>query len=307
MLVPGKTMGWKDFAKALKVQWADDHVSDYAASVTYYGVLAIFPFLLFLVALASVVIDPARAQQLIDQLSSVAPGAATQILGDRIRSIAAGNNGGLLTLGAIGAVWAASGGVVALMRALNTVYDVKEERPFWKVRLIAVGMTLFAAVFSVVSGLLMIAAVPVAHAVGGPLGTLILWLRFPVAGLLMILLWAVLYEVLPDVEQRFRFLTFGSVVGVVVWVVASWGFSEYVSHFGKYDATYGALGGVIVLLIWMYLSSSVLLLGAEMNAVLEQAAPEGKRPGAKKKEDTGTQPAPGAKRPTQPHRRPQPA
>jgi|GEM_PF-189905 len=272
MRVPGKTMGWKAFGKALKTRWADDKASDFAASVTYFGLLAIFPFLLFLVALASVVIDPAQAQQLIDQLSHVAPGPATEIIGGRIRALAAGNNSGLLTIGAVGALWAAAGGVVALIRALNTVDGVEETRPFWKVRLIALGLTVFAAIFSVVSGVVMIASVPVAHAVGEPLGTLILWLRFPVAAGLMICLWAVLYNVLPDTHHPFRLFSFGAVVGVVVWVIASWGFSVYVSHFGKYDATYGALGGAIVLLIWMYLSSSVILLGAEMNRVLDHAA-----------------------------------
>jgi membrane protein len=269
MRVPGKTMGWKAFFKALKTRWADDKAGDFAASVTYFGLLAIFPFLLFLVALASVVIDPTQAHQLIDQLSHVAPGPATEILGGRIRALAAGNNSGLLTIGAVGALWAAAGGVVALTRALNTVDGVEETRPFWKVRLIALGLTVFAAIFSVVSGVVMIAAVPVAHAVGAPLGTLILWLRFPVAAGLMFCLWAVLYNVLPDTHHPFRLFSFGAIVGVLVWVVASWGFSVYVSHFGKYDATYGALGGAIVLLIWMYLSSSVILLGAEMNRVLD--------------------------------------
>jgi membrane protein len=308
VLVPGKkTLGWKDFGKALKTQWADDKGSDFAASVTYYGLLAIFPFLLFVVSLASVIIDPKEAQQLIQQLSSVAPQAATQILGGRIQALAANKSGGLLTLGVIGALWASAGGVVALMRALNVVYDVEEQRPFWKVRLIALGMTLFAGIFSVVSALVMVAAGPVANAIGGPIGTLILWLRFPVAALLMMLIWAVLYYVLPDVKQRFRFLTFGSLVGVIAWLAASFGFSLYVSHFGKYDATYGTLGGVIVLLIWMYLSSTVLLMGAEMNAVLEQASPEGKRPGAKSMADTGTEPVPGAKGPLDTHARPSPS
>jgi membrane protein len=300
-------LGWKDFGKALKTQWADDKGSDFAASVTYYGLLAIFPFLLFVVSLASVIIDPKEAQQLIQQLSNVAPQAATQILGGRIQALASNKSGGLLTLGVIGALWASAGGVVALMRALNVVYDVEEQRPFWKVRLIALGMTLFAGIFSVVSALVMVAAGPVANAIGGPLGTLILWLRFPVAALLMMLIWAVLYYVLPDVKQRFQFLTFGSLVGVIAWLAASFGFSLYVSHFGKYDATYGTLGGVIVLLIWMYLSSTVLLMGAEMNAVLEQASPEGKRPGAKSMADTGTEPVPGAKGPLDTHARPSPS
>lgn len=275
-------MGFKDFALSLKARWAEDKAGDFAASITYFGLLAIFPFLLFLVALASVVIDPGQAEKLINELSRVAPGAATEILGGRIRALAAGNNGGLLTVGAVGALWAAAGGVVALMRGLNTVHRVEETRPFWKVRLIALAVTLFAALLSVVSALVMVAAGPVANALGGAVGTLILWLRFPVAALLMIFVWAVLYTVLPNRKLPLRLFSFGAIVGVLLWLAASWGFSVYVSHFGNYDATYGALGGVIVLLVWMYLSSSVLLLGAEMNRVLAEAErPEAEERGPK--------------------------
>jgi membrane protein len=113
------------------------------------------------------------------------------------------------------------------------------------------------------------------------------WLRLPVAGLLMMFLWATLYYVLPDVEQEFKFITPGSVMGVVVWVLASWGFSLYVTNFGKYEATYGSVGGIIVMLLWMYISSLVLLLGAEVNAVIEHKSEEGKRVGAKLMADRG--------------------
>lgn len=269
MRIPGRDLTWGDFAGSLKSRWKEDKASDFAASVTYFGLLAVFPFLLFLVALASVAIPPAKAQALLDQLPRMVPGSATQLLGSQLRELSAGHDTGLLTIGAVGALWAAASGVVALMRALNTVHGVSETRPYWKIRLIAVALTVFTAIFSVVSALVMVAAGPVADAVGGPTRTLILWLRFPVAALLMICLWAVLYYVLPNTHHRFRFFSVGAIAGVAVWLAASWGFSLYVSHFGKYEATYGALGGVIVLLVWMYLSSSVMLLGAEMNHVLE--------------------------------------
>ncbi|HET9452575.1 MAG TPA: YihY/virulence factor BrkB family protein, partial [Aggregicoccus sp.] len=114
---------------------------------------------------------------------------------------------------------------------------------------------------------------------GEPLGTVVQWLRLPVAGLLMMFLWACLYYFLPDVEQKFKFLTFGSIVGVLLWVIASWGFSKYVANFGSYDANYGALGGVIVMLMWLWISAQVILLGAEINAILEHKSAEGKSPG----------------------------
>ena len=127
----------------------------------------------------------------------------------------------LLGFGAVAAIWAASGGVTAVMRALNTAYDVKEGRPFWKVRGIAILMTLIAGALGLVAALVAIAAAPIAEAIGGPIGAAITWLRLPVAGLVMMFLWAIVYYVLPDVEQRFRFITPGSVFGVLVWVLAS--------------------------------------------------------------------------------------
>jgi membrane protein len=284
-------LGWKEFLRGVKSEISEDGVTDLAASVTYYAILALFPFLLFMVALASVVITPADAERIVEQLSQVAPGAATQILGDRIRQLGAQQSVSLLGLGALAAIWAASGGIMGLIGALNRCYDVKEGRPWWKVRAIAILMTLAAGALALVAALVAVATAPLADRIGGPIGMAIGWLRLPVAGLVMMFLWALIYYVLPDVEQRFRFITPGSVVGVVLWVLASWGFSKYVSNFGSYDKTYGSLGGVIVLLLWMWLSALVLLVGAEVNAFLEHASPEGKRQGAKRKDDTGLAPA----------------
>lgn len=281
MVLPGKGMSWIEFFKALKNEWTRDKVSDTAGALTFFGVLALFPFLLFLVSLASVLIDPAQAQTLIQQLAQVAPQEVVSILGERIQSLAASNSVGLLTVGGVGAVWAASGGVVALMKALNTTYGVEERRPFWKVRGIALLTTLSAAVLSIVAAALAVAAPAVADRLGEPFSTLIVWLRLPFAGLVMMFVWAMLYYALPDVKQKFKFITPGSVVGVFIWVLASWGFSKYVANFGKYDVNYGAIGGVIVMLLWMWITSQVILLGAEINAILEHRSPEGKSPGQK--------------------------
>jgi membrane protein len=281
-------MSAKQFAKSLAAEYSRDNVGDAAAAVTYAGVLALFPFLLFLVSLASVIIDPAQAEQLVQSLSRFAPAEVTKIVGDRIRSLGEGQSTGLLTIGALGAIWAASAGVQALMRALNTVYGVREGRPFWKVKVIAIGMTLVSGLLALAAAVVAIASPAIAGFIGGPIGTAILWLRLPVAGLAMMLLWAVLYYVLPDVEQKFKFITPGSVGGVLLWIAASAGFSAYVSNFGKYDATYGSLGGIIVLLLWMWISSLVMLVGAESNAIIEHRSHEGKRVGAKSLADHGS-------------------
>jgi len=280
-------MSWKEFGKALQTETDRDMLTDWAGAVTYSGVMALFPFLLFLLALASVVITPEQAESIVQQLGQVAPANVTEILGDRIRAISHDSKTGLLTVGALVALWSASSGVAGVQRALNIIYGVEEGRPFWKARGVAVLMTLLAGVIALVAGIVAVAAGPIGDAIGGPIGMAMSWLRLPVAGLLMMLLWATLYYALPDVEQEFRFITPGSVMGVVLWVVASWGFSKYVANFGSYEATYGSIGGVIVMLLWMWISSLVLLLGAEVNAVIEHKSEEGKRAGAKSLADRG--------------------
>ena len=280
-------MGWKEFLVSLKNEYTKDNVGDVAGNLTFQLMLALFPFLIFLVSLASLFLDPQNIQNVVQSLSKVAPPAVTQIITERLKSLQQSGGVGVLTVSVLAAVWAASGGMVALMRALNTAYDVQEERPFWKVRGIAILATLFAAAMGIVATVAAVATPAVAHFLGEPLGTIVLWLRLPVAGLVMMLVWAVLYWLLPDAEQSFRFITPGSVVGVVVWLLASWGFSIYVNNFSKYDATYGALGGVVVMLLWMWISSQVLLVGAEINAIIEHKSPEGKRAGAKSLADKG--------------------
>ncbi len=287
MRLPGKGMSWKTFGKAFWEELNRDQLTDWAGAVTYSGVMALFPFLLFLVALASVLITPAQAEDLVQQLGRVAPSNVTEILGDRIKAIASSSQTGLLTVGALVAIWSASSGVAGVQRALNTIYGVTDSRPLWKTRGIAILMTLVSSVVALVAALVAVAAGPIGEAIGGPLGTALTWLRLPVAGALMMFLWAALYYALPDVEQEFKFITPGSVAGVVLWVVASWGFSTYVANFGSYEATYGSVGGVIVMLLWMYISSLALLAGAEVNAVIEHLSEDGKRAGAKSMEDRG--------------------
>lgn len=291
MNLPGKGIRWKEFLWELKDEYQKDKVNDVAAGLTYYGVLALFPFILFLVALAGLVVDPAHIRVLLESARGVIPEQALTLVEGWLDGLVASSGGGLLTIGIAGALWAASGGVAAVIRALNTAYDVDEGRPFWKVRLISLGVAIVAAVLSIVAALLAVAIPPLARSLGEPLGSVLNWLRLPVAALFMMFVWAVMYWILPDVEQRkFKFITPGSVIGVVVWTLASWGFSVYVRNFGHYEATYGALGGIIVMLLWMWITAQVLIVGGVINAIIEHHSPEGKRPGAKSADDTGTTP-----------------
>ncbi|MFZ5468702.1 MAG: YihY/virulence factor BrkB family protein [Myxococcota bacterium] len=270
-----KVKGWKELLVALKNEYRRDQISNTAGAVTFFAVLALFPFLIFTVALAGVIIDPGRAQLLVDELRRVAPQAVVDILSNQIRALGAQRNVGLLTAGAAFAFYSASNGMVALSRALNAVHGVREHRSSWRVRARAALMTLVASVFGVLAALIVVLTPAAARLLGDPFEVFVGWLRLPVAGVLMMFLWALLYYALPDVQQRFRLITPGSVFGVLLWVLASWVFSFYVARFGRYDVVYGALGGVIVFLLWLWISVQALLIGAELNAILEQRSGDG--------------------------------
>jgi membrane protein len=271
---PDRVEKWKGILGRLRRDWKLNKLSDAAAALTFYGVLSLFPFLLFIVALAGLVIQPAQVQALIGELGREVPQAFSRIPSAQLAELTSRPSKGLLTFSALAAVWSATAGVVSLMKALNTAYGVTEGRPRWKVYGIALGMMLAGAVLALLAGLVAVAAPALATRLGQPWTALAGWLRFPLAALLMMMLWATLYSVLPDARQKFKFIMPGSVVGVLVWLAASLGFSFYVSHFSSFGITYGALGGIIVLLLWMWISSLALMLGAELNAVLARQRPE---------------------------------
>jgi membrane protein len=266
--LPGTKLTVKEFFATLWREWQHDRIDDVAGSVTFFAVLALFPFMLFLLSLASLVMDPAKTELLIGEVARVAPPPVTEILATRIRQFTQQPRVGMLTFGVIAGVWSASSSVGSLMNALNTVYGVRESRSYVKRRAIALLMTLLLAVLALLAALAAVAMPALSHYLGGPFPKVVMWLRLPVAGIVMMLLWATIYHVLPDVRRRFRLITPGSIIGVPVWLLASWGFSEYVIHFPRAQAAYGALGGVIVMLLWMWISSQVLLVGAEINAVI---------------------------------------
>lgn len=289
MRILGRDLPVSSFARDLVREIDEDHLIDFAGSVAFSAFLAVFPFLLFVVALAGLVIDPSTIDSLIAQIRAVAPAQVTDILEQRLTALTSGSSPGLLTFSFVGAVWSASSAVAALTTALNEAYDVPEGRPFWKTRGLAILVTLGAAVLVIVASALAIATPAVVGRLPSFLGAVLLWLRWPVAAGLMALVVACLYYFLPDVEQRFRFITPGSLVAVIGWILASLGFSLYVEHFSSYEVVYGALGSVIVLMLWMWISALVILVGAEINAVIEHRSPQGKRPGAKSAQDAGAE------------------
>jgi membrane protein len=265
-----------------------DNCLGLAAQPAYYFFLALFPALLFLVALLSFIPVENLMDTIVDNLARVAPSEVLTIVQEQILKIAHDDAGGLLTFGMIGAIWSSSSGLTAVIDALNQAYDIQEGRPWWRVRLTALGLTIALAVFIVIATTLVVAGPALAEKTAELfyLGTAFEWswkiLQWPIVLVLVSAGVALIYYFAPDAEQDWAWITPGSVIATVLWLAISLGFKLYVANFGSYNATYGTIGGVIVLLLWFYLSALAVLVGAELNAEIEHASPYGKDPGEKR-------------------------
>jgi membrane protein len=265
----------------------DDDMTTYAGALAYQVLFSIFPFVIFLVALLGFLNLPDFFDWLLTQAQFLLPQQAMDQVNHVIHELKQ-PQGGLLSFGAIVALWSASAGIRATMNALNKAYDVKEGRPAWKRYPLSILYTIGIAALLIVAAALFLVGPQamqwLAHQIRLEKAFVILWtwLRWPVVLLLLTLVVAVIYYVAPDVEQDFRFITSGAVLAVVVWIASSLAFDYYVRNFTNYSATYGSIGTIIVLLLYSYISAAVLLFGAEINAVIEHHAPEGKDPGEKK-------------------------
>ena len=260
-------------------EFMDDQCLDLAAALTYYAVLAIFPALLALVSLLGLV---GQAEESVDTalevLGPLLSAQTIEALEPSLRSLAASDAAGTaLIIGLVGAIWSASGYVGAFGRAMNRVYEIREGRPFWKLRPVMLLITLGAVLLSALVLLMLVVSGPVAESVGGVVGmsdaSVQVWdiVKWPVLAVLVMLVVAILYYTTPNVQQpKVRWLSVGAVVAIVVWVLASAGFAFYVANFSSYDRTYGSIGAVIVSLLWLWITNLALLLGAEIDAELER-------------------------------------
>jgi membrane protein len=280
-------ISWPELARRTYRELLADNCLGLAAQLAYYFFLALFPALLFLVAIVSFVPIAGLLDAITGNLARIAPGEVLSIVQDQILKIAHEKNGGLLTLGMLGTVWSTSSGLNAIIDTLNQAYDIQEARPWWKVKLIALALTISLAVFIVTSFALVLVGPAFAEKLAmrahmGPAFTLA-WtiLQWPVIFVLVTLAIAMIYYYAPDAVQEWVWITPGSLLATTLWVAISLGFKFYVSHFASYNATYGAIGGVIVLMLWFYLSALAVLVGAELNAEIEHASPYGKDPGEK--------------------------
>jgi len=295
-------MRFKAFAKRLYEEYENDAVADSAAALSYYFVFALFPFLFFLATLTAYVPYVRRSvDTILARAHAILPEQALGLVETHLRELVEKPRPRLLTLGLLATLYTASRGVDAVRKTLNLAYDVKESRPWWKTELVAFGMTIGGAVLVLIA----ITALTVGGSVGfwlaehvGIAHEYVLvwsWLRWPVTAVVIMLCAALAYYVLPDVKQEFKFITPGSVIGTLAWLLGTWGFSVYTGNFGSYNVTYGSIGGVIVLLTWFYISGFIYLMGGEMNAIIEHAAPDGKESGARA---PGEAPPPKRERPS---------
>ncbi|MFH9354520.1 YihY/virulence factor BrkB family protein [Kitasatospora sp. NPDC017646] len=268
--------GWFKVLRRTGREFLDDELPDRAAALTYYGVLAVFPALLVLVSVLGL-IGSSATNGVLDNLQQLAPGSARDILRSAVTQLQAGRGTGgvLAVVGLAGALWSASGYIAAFIRAGNAVYDIREGRPAWKTTPLRVGLTLLMMVLLVASAVIVVFTGPVAKRAGDVLGlghtAVTVWsiAKWPVLVALVSFMIALLYWAAPNVRGRgFRWISPGSVLAVLLWLALSGGFAAYVANFGSYNRTYGTLAGVIVFLVWLWLSNLSILLGLEFDAEL---------------------------------------
>jgi membrane protein len=270
---------WLQVLRRTGKDFVDDELQDRAAALTYYSVLSLFPALLVLVSLLGV-IGRSATDTVVNDLAGLAPGPARDILTSSVRQLqGSGSTSGVLAvLGLLGALWSASGYVAAFIRAANAVYDLPEGRPVWKLTPLRLGLTVVLMLLTAASAVIVVFTGTLADRAGRLIGAgdaaVAVWgiAKWPVLVLLIVSMIALLYYAAPNVHgSGVRWVSPGSFVALVIWLVVSAGFALYVANFASYNATYGALGGVIVFLVWLWLSNLAILLGLEFDAELARA------------------------------------
>jgi membrane protein len=266
--------GWRDVLLRTWNEVGGDHVSLIAAGVGFYGLLALFPAIAAMIAIWGLLFDPQQIEQQIETVSGLLPQDAAAIVTAQARKVAGGGGGLSLTAagGILFALYSASKGMKALMEGLNIIYDEEEERGFFKLNLIALGLTLLMIVAMIAAlGAIIIVPILLSFLGLGPVAeTLANLLRWPLLFVVALFAMAVIYRYGPSRAQpRWRWVSWGAAIATIIWIIGSIGFSIYVQNFGSYNETYGSIGAVIILLMWFWLSAFIVLLGAELNSEME--------------------------------------
>lgn len=284
---PGFPRSWREIAQRTFKDCIEDDCLGLAAQLSFYFFLALFPAILFLLAAASFF----PLQNLTDDISRVlGPFVSVEVLQliqEQMQRLANTDSGGLLTFGVVGALWSSSAALVSIVGALNRAYDLDEGRPWWHVRLVAIGLTIGLALFVLGALSLVLAGPPLARYLGevAGWGTPFEWswlvLQWPLTFAMVSIAIGLVYYFGPDAQQRMARVMPGAIVATVLWLVASLAFKTYVANFADYNAAYGAIGGVIALLLWFYVSGLAILVGAELNSEVEHASAFGHERGAR--------------------------
>jgi membrane protein len=285
-------LGWRELAKRVWSEVQQDNVFGRAAELSYYFLLALFPFLIFLTSIIGIVLGSGTGTRhaLFQYLARIMPPSAFQLIDNTMYEVSESSGGGKISFGILAALWAASNGLGAITESLNTAYDLKETRPWWKQRLTSIGLTVALSILIIGALILVVAGGHIAEWLAAhyglgpvfPTGWKII--QWPVVVACMTFAFALIYYLAPDFrEQSWQWLTPGAVIGVVLWLLVSLGFRVYLHYFNSYNATYGSLGAVIILMLWLYFTGAAVLIGGEVNSEIENAAAKQGDPEAKEK------------------------
>jgi membrane protein len=281
------SISYLELGKRVYAKVVQSDCSAHAAAMAYYFLFAIFPFFLFLTTVIGYIPIPHLLDYVLNSAARMLPRQAFELLQDNIRALFSNKKQGLLSLGFVLALWSSSNAVGAIMNAMNKLYAVKEGRPFWKVRLTAISLVIGLSLLFLLALILLMFGTRIGALIADRIDFGIyfrlIWnlVLVPVVLFLLSLAIATIYFFTPDVVQKWKWITPGSVFAIPSWIIISLAFSYYINNFGSYDKTYGSLGAVIVLLLWMYISGIIILVGAVINAVIEHSSEEGKEPGEK--------------------------
>ena len=280
MLAPAH-ISWADLVRRTFRETIDDDCLGLAAQLSYYFFLALFPAILFLLAVASFFPLDNLTDDIGRTLGPFVSAEVLQLIQEQMQRLANAESGGLLTFGVLGALWSSSAGLVSIVGALNRAYDIEEGRPWWRVRLVAIALTLGMAVFVLCALSLVVAGPALARYLGetAGLGAAFTWawliLQWPIAFAMVSTAIGLAYYFGPDAEQEWAWISPGAVVATALWLLVSLALKFYAATFTDYNASYGAVGGVMVLMLWFYLSGLAILIGAELNSEIDHAAPYG--------------------------------
>jgi membrane protein len=285
-------LSWKDLGKRVWSEMNADDVWGRAAQLSYYFLLALFPLLLVMMALLGIFADKGTElrNNLIAYLAEVMPSSAGELVQKTVDELSASAGAGKVSFGLLATIWAASNGMGAISETLNTAYNVKESRPYWKTRLVAIGLTVALALLIVTALVLLLYGFQIADAIAAWAGLstafTFTWkiAQWPIILFFILLGFNLIYYFGPDLKQQeWKWVTPGAAIGVLLWLLVSFGFKTYLSFSNSYSATYGSLGGLIIMMLWFYFTGMAILIGGEINSEIENAAAKAGDPEAKEK------------------------